>query len=95
MIVKIVKALPMVARDYTDRQGQNQVFKSKGFVLHDGESSFYAEALQENAESLEALNPQEGKTASVHMHCVARDYKTQAGEQRYSNEFIIRRMMVL
>lgn len=95
MVAKIVKVFPMNKRDYTDRQGQQQVFKSKGFVLHDGRSSYYAEAVQETAESIDALPLKDGDVVSVHMTCAAREYKTSADVVRYSNEYTISNMMML
>lgn len=95
MVVKIVKVYPMNKRDYTDRQGQPQVFKSKGFILHDGRSSYYAEAVQDTAESIDALPLKESDVVSVHMTCTAREYKTGAGEVRFSNEITITNMMML
>lgn len=95
MITKIIKVYPLDCREYTDRNNQKQVFKVKAFILHDGDSSIYAEAIQQDAESLEALNPQPDTVVSVHLTCVCREYKTRNDELRYSNEFTIRKMMVL
>lgn len=95
MITKLVKVFPLESREYTDRNGKAQQFKTKAFILHDGQSSFYAEAIQQDAESLEALNPQPEQIVSVHMVCQAREYKTKDGALKYANEFTISRMMVL
>lgn len=95
MVVKIVKVLPLSTRNYTDRQGQEKVFKSKGFILHDGKSSFYAEAVQETAESIEALNPKSGEVVCAHLTCRAREFTTDSAEVRYSNDITISNMMKL
>lgn len=95
MVARIVKVFPINTNNYTDSQGVSKVFKTKAFILHDGRSSFFGEAKQENAESIEALNLQGGEVVNVHMNCYARDYKTSNGEVRYSNEFTITNMMKL
>lgn len=95
MVAKVIKVFPLDSREYTDRQGQSQVFKSKGFILHDGFSSFYAEAIQGDAESIEALNVPDSAIVSVHMICQAREYKTKNDAVKYANEFTIQRMMLL
>ena len=42
-LVMIREQLPLQERNYTDRNGQPQVFASVGFVLTDGTDTFYAE----------------------------------------------------
>ena len=44
MVVRINEVRQIKAHEYTDRQGQKQVFKSKGFILQVSEGSIYAEA---------------------------------------------------
>lgn len=95
MVARIVKVFPLNVNNYTDSQGVNKVFKTKAFILHDGRSSYFGEAKQENAESIEALNLQGGEVVNVHMTCNAREYKTKDAEVRYSNEFTITNMMKL
>ena len=42
-LVMIKEQLALSERNYTDRNGQPQVFASVGFVLTDGIDTFYAE----------------------------------------------------
>lgn len=95
MVVKVIKVFPISRREYTDRQNQQQVFKSKGYVLHDGVSSFFAEAIQETAESVEVLGVLEGDVVAIGIRCVARTYTTKESEVRYSNEITLTHMMKL
>lgn len=95
MITRIVKVLPLSKREYTDRNGQKAIFKTKAFILHDGKSSLYGEAIQENAESIDAMKLTEGVVVNVHFTMRCREYKTEQGEVRYSNEVTITNMMKL
>lgn len=95
MVVKIVKVLPTTSREYTDRQGQMQVFKSKGFIINAGEGNIYAEAVQETCTSLDNLDIHEGDCAFVQLQFNTRDYKTSKGDIRTANEVTIRQMMMI
>lgn len=95
MVAKVIKVFPITSREYTDRMGQKQVFKSKGFIIYAGEGNIYAEAVQETATTLEELNIQEGEPVFVQLSYVAREYKDSNGLTRYSNEVTIRQMLVI
>ena len=95
MVAKIIQVFPLNARQYTDRQGQNQVFKAKGFILNNGDGNIYAEAVQEQADVLEQLDIKAGDCAFVQLSSVARTYKTAKNEERYANEFTIRQMLMI
>lgn len=95
MVTKIIKVFQLSTRQYTDRQGVAQVFKAKGFILHNGDGTIYAEAVQEQADQLQQLDIHEGDCAFVQLASVAREYKTQQGETRYANEFTIRQMVMI
>lgn len=95
MIVKMTKVFPLVTREYTDRTNQQKVFKSKGFVLHDGTHSMYAEAVQETADQIEAMNVQEGEVVAVNLRCSMRSYKASDGSDRYMNEITLLNLMTL
>lgn len=71
------------------------MFKSKGFILHDGKSSFYVEAVQDNAESIESLNLKESDLVNAHISCRAREYTTKDSEVKYTNEITLTHMMKL
>lgn len=95
MLVKIIKVWALEAHEYTDRNGKNQVFKSKGFTMQTGEGSFYAEAVGDNAEALDKLGIQAEDTAFVQVSIRAREYKSQNGTERVSNEITIQQMYMV
>ena len=95
MVTKIIKVFPMTSRQYTDRQGNSATFKTKGFILHNGSGTIYAEAVQENAENLDTLDIHENDCAFVQLASVARTYKDSKGNERYSNEFTITQMVMI
>lgn len=95
MVVKVIKVFPLSKREYTDQQGQNKVFKSKGYVFHDGVSSFYGEAVQESAEAFDVVKIKEGDIVAIGMRMVARQYTTKDAEVRYSNEITLTHIMKL
>ena len=55
--VLIVEQLPLQERSYNDRNGQPQVFASRGFVLTDGIDTFHAQATGNLAQALQPLDP--------------------------------------
>lgn len=95
MVVKIIEVLPMAERAYTDRQGRADVFKSKGFILQHSTGQFYVEAVQKDAESLDAMDIKNGDCAFVSFRVVCRSYKTAQGETRYSNEITLNTMILI
>lgn len=95
MLVQIIKVWALEAREYTDRQGQMQVFKSKGFTMRMGEGTFYAEAIGDNAETLDKLDIHPQDTAFVQVSLRAREYKSQNGAERVSNEVTIQQMYMV
>ena len=95
MVVQFIQVLPLAKREYTDRSGQAATFKSKGFIIHNGDGTLYVEAIQELAEKLESLNIEAGACALVQIGSVAREYETNSGEKRYSNELTFRNVQML
>lgn len=95
MVVQFIQVFPIEKRDYTDRSGTASVFRSKGFIVHNGEGTLYVEATQELADKLESLGIKQGDCALVQLGYVARDYKTSAGAIRYSNEITLRQVQML
>lgn len=95
MFVQIAKVLPLVSRDYTDRQGNNQKFYSKGFIFSTSEGSLYVEAVQEQAQELEKLGIKEKDCAMVQVGSVARSYKDSSNNERFSNEVTIKRFVLV
>ena len=95
MVVRINEVRPIEAHEYTDRQGQQQVFKSKGFILQASEGSIYAESFGDLAEGLDKLEIKSGDCALVQLSCNARTYTTKDGASRVTNEFTITKMTLL
>lgn len=95
MVVRINEVRPIEAHEYTDRQGQQQVFKSKGFILQASEGSIYAEAFGDLAEGLDKLEIKNGDCVLVQLSCNARAYTTKDGVSRVTNEFAITKMILL
>lgn len=95
MVVRINEVRQIEAHEYTDRQGQQQVFKSKGFILQVSEGSIYAEAFGDFAEGLDTLEIKRGDCALVQLSCNARTYTTKDGVSRVTNEFTITKMAML
>lgn len=95
MLVKFTSIYPLSEREYTDRLGNKQVFKSKGFMMQTSDGTLYAEAVQELAESLNKLDIKNGDCAMIQLSSVAREYTTQSGEKRVSNEFTLRQVFMI
>lgn len=95
MLVKFIAIQPMSEREYTDRLGNKQVFKSKGFTMQTSDGTLYGEAVQELAESLNKMDIKVGDCALVQVSCVAREYTTQAGDRRVANEFTLRQVAMI
>ena len=56
---------------------------------------FYVEAIQKDAEALEAMDIKCGDIAFVSFRVVCRSYKTAQGETRYSNEITLNNMVLV
>lgn len=95
MVIKFVKVLPLVKRDYTDRSGQASVFRTKPLIVANENGQIYVEAIQELADSLEALDIHEGDCAFAQISTTAREYKTQNGDVRYANEVTLTKCVML
>lgn len=95
MLVQILKVWALEAHEYTDRVGKSQVFKSKGFTMRMGEGTFYAEAIGDNAEALDKLDIHPQDTAFIQVSLRAREYKSQNGTERVSNEVTIQQMYMV
>lgn len=95
MLVKILEVFPMQERQYTDRDGRQQTFLSKGFYLMTTHGSIYAEAVQEWASHWEKQNLKKNHVADVALSFRSRDYKDANGVVRYSNEVTITNMILI
>lgn len=91
-IITIQKALPTTERAYTDKNGQPQVFTSRGFVLSDGIDTFYAEMQGDLARVNAHTAYDTGTTYSVQLQLSLRTYTDSQGTERYVNEARIMKM---
>lgn len=90
-LVSIQQQLPLVERQYTDRQGQPQVFASRGFVLSDGVDTFYAEAVGDMARSMPQYDPAVMHHAQCQMSL--REYEDKNGTKHWQTEVRIVKMV--
>ena len=95
MVIKFVKVLPLNRREYTDRNGQAAVFRTKPFIIENESGKLYVEAIQEQADALEALDIHEGDCAFAQISTTAREYKTTNGDVRYANEITLTKCVML
>ena len=95
MLVKILEVFPMVSREYQDRDGRTQTFKSKGFIMMSSKGAFYAEAVQEWASHWDSQNLKKNHCADVSISTRCRDYTDNNGNKRYSNEITITNMILI
>ena len=93
MLVKIINVWPLVAREYQTREGRTELFKVKQFVMSNGQSTYYCEAVQQTAETLEKLELVAGNVGNAIFTFRARDYKDSQGATRYSNEVTLQSFM--
>lgn len=95
MVAKIISVFPLIVREYTDREGRTQTFKSKGYIFNDGKSEFYAEAVQEWAEHNEHQDYKILSSVAIHPTIRCRKFNDKEGKERYSNEITITAIMPL
>ena len=86
-LVMIREQLPLQERNYTDRNGQPQVFASVGFVLTDGTDTFYAELTGDRARACQTLDKTTFHSVQCEMGC--REFTDRDGIVRHSTEIRI------
>ena len=84
-LVSIQQQFPLQERSYVDRNGQNQVFVSRGFVTTTGIETFYAEATGDYARSLPQQFDQ-NVMHSLQAQLSVRDFRDKDGNTRYQTE---------
>ena len=84
-LVSIQQQFPLQERSYVDRNGQNQVFASRGFVMTTGIETFYAEATGDYARSLPQQFDQ-NVMHSLQTQLSVRDFRDKDGNTRYQTE---------
>lgn len=95
MLVKILKVLPLRVSNFTDRNGQPAVFKTKPLVCQNESGTIYAEAIQDTAQKIEDAHVQEGMCAFISVTTVAREYKNSKEETRYANDINIQSLVLV
>ena len=95
MYVKIREVLPIATRNYEDKNGQPQVFKSKGFVLQNGNNAFYCEAKNKYAETLELRQFDLTQWHVADFNISTRKYAGNDGRDRFSNEVELQRLNIV
>ena len=90
MVIK--QAFPLQVRPYTDRNGQQQTFASRGFIVTDGIDCIYAEAIGDYARSIEHEEYQPNSLHAVQMTVLTREWKDKEGVTHYSNDVRINRI---
>ena len=87
----IVKQMfPLRERPYTDRNGQQQVMRSRGYLLDFGLDTVYAEQLGEDA--LQEPKLDHSKLVHVSLYYNARKWTDKNGEERWENQAVIKRL---
>lgn len=84
--VSILSQFPLVERQYVDRNGQPQVFASRGFILGDGINTLYAEMQGDLARATANIQYDQAVLHSALLQTTMRDYRDKDGNVRYSNE---------
>lgn len=92
-IVTIQQQFPLQERNYTDRNGQQQVFASRGFVLSDGIDTFYAEMTGDYARSQANVQYDANAAHTVQAQISTREYRDKDNNIRYHNEIRITKIV--
>lgn len=85
----VVKVMPVVERQYTDKQGQQRIMTSRGLLLTNGIDTLYAEILGDNARSACVA---EGDVRRFAMTAACRRWEDKNHDEHYSNDIIINRI---
>lgn len=89
--VQILEQFPLAERQYTDLNGVQKVFASRGFKLSDGIDTFFAEAVGDYARSLTQLDVNVFHRVQGSWQC--RDYNGSDGSIRHQNNFTINKIV--
>lgn len=92
-IVSIQQQLPLQERNYTDRNGQQQVFFSRGFILSDGIDTFYGEMIGDYARSQANVEFDTKTVHTVQAQISTREYKDKDNNTRYQSEIRITKLV--
>lgn len=92
-IVRILEQSALQQRTYTDKAGQQQVFNSMGFVLTDGNDTFYAELTGDRATRQAMCDPQ--YMYGVQLEIRHSTYTDQQGTLRHKNDIYLNSIRVV
>lgn len=92
-IVTIQQQLPLQQRDYIDKAGQPQQFKVVGFILKSGFDTFFAEAVQEQAETFANYPTQPNTFYKAQLTASARNFVDAKGLTRWQTELRITKLV--
>lgn len=92
-LVSVLQQFRLQERTYQDREGQNQVFASRGFILSTGIDTFYAEMTGDYARSQANVQFDQGTMHIAQMQMSVREFKDKEGNTRYSNEMRITKLV--
>ncbi len=84
-LIKIIEELPLRERSYTDQNGQQKVFVTKGYVVTDGVNKFCAEAVGDLARALEKQSPRLLETYLLSYELSCREWLDQQQQRRFEN----------
>lgn len=95
MLAKILKVYPLVQREFTAKDGSNQVFQSKKVALLFDGGSVVGELLQEKAAFYEQHPLREHSQVFVNLYFQYKEIPSQNGGMFVSNEVIIQKIVEL
>ncbi len=93
LICRILKQHPLQSRQYTDRQGQPQVFTAMGLNLASGPDTFYAELTGEQATRCGQLNSDYYYKADLSAR--AETWQDSQGQERNGTRLYVNRITIL
>ena len=96
LICRIIEQHPLQQRQYTDRQGQPQVFTSMGFTLASGTDTLYAELTGEDAMAQAGQQPaSKDYYYKLNLSARAESWDAQDGSRRHGTRIYINKLSVL
>lgn len=95
MLAKILKVYPLEQREFTAKDGSNQVFQSKKVALLFDSGSVVGELLQEKAAFYEQHPLHEHSQVFVNLHFQYKEIPAKNGGTFISNEVVIQKIVEL
>lgn len=95
MIVTITQQMPLQVRDYTDKSGIPQHFRTVGLLLRSGFDTFYAEAVQEQADTLSQYPVKPNAFYKVQLTATGRNFVDAKGVKRWQTELRVNKLTLM